>query len=102
MNQELINKILRLREYVSSVRSSNVSRIKWDSETKELTIRFRGGDTYTYFNVPESVYNNVEDGNAGTKTSGSWGDKGKFPSVGAAVHQWLIDAGFRYRKGGTI
>jgi len=91
----MLEKIHRLRQYINPVSSTNVSKIKWDSVTKELVVRFESGDTYTYDNVPEAVYNNIVDGEAGTI-------KGKYPSVGAAVHQYLIQGGYQYRKGGTI
>jgi hypothetical protein len=94
-------RIIKLREYIESVSSTNVKRVKWDSVTRELTVQFNG-DTYTYYNIPEAIYNNVVDGNAGTKTAGPWGEIGKYPSVGASIHQWLIDGGYRYKKGGRI
>jgi hypothetical protein len=97
-----INKLFRLREYIDSVSSTNVRKIKWDSETRELTIQFKDNSIYTYFNVPEAIYFNVLEGQAGTKTEGPWGGVGTYPSVGAAIHQWLIDGGFQYKKGGNI
>jgi len=93
--QQLTERILSLRTYTDSVTSSNVKRIKWDSVTKELVVQFNDA-TYTYFNVPEAIYNAVLNGQAGTIKDG------KFPSVGAAVHQYLIEGGFRYNKGGKI
>jgi hypothetical protein len=94
-------KILKLREYIQSVSSTNVKRVKWNSITKDLTVQFNDS-TYTYYNIPEAIYNNVVDGNSGTKTAGPWGEIGKYPSVGAAIHQWLIDGGYKYKKGGMI
>jgi hypothetical protein len=106
MNQETLEKIKRLhwlRVFINDgIISTNVKRIKWDSETEELVIQFQNNAYYTYFNVPEGIFNRVEDGLAGTKTSGPWGPVGKFPSVGAAVHQYLIEGGFSYRRGGRI
>ena len=97
----MLEKILKLREYIQSVSSTNVRTVKWDSETKEMVVQFSNA-TYTYFNIPEAIFNNVVDGAAGTKTSGTWGPVGKYPSVGAAVHQYLIAGGYKYKKGGTI
>lgn len=97
----MIERILELRQYIESVTSTNVKRVKWDSITKELVVEFSNA-TYTYYNVPEAIYNNLVDGQAGTKTAGPWGPVGKYPSVGAAVHQWLIRGGFEYKKGGRI
>jgi hypothetical protein len=86
------------RIYEDSVTSTNVSRIKWDSITRDLLIEFEGGGVYRYSNVPEAVYLDVLEGQAGTKTSGPWGPEGKYPSVGAAVHAYLIEGGYSYSK----
>jgi hypothetical protein len=75
-----------------SVISSNVDKVKWDSVSKQLTIKFDNGSVYTYFNVPEKIYNNIVDGQASSKI-------GSYPSVGAAVHQYLIQGNYKYRKG---
>ena len=94
---QTIENILKLREYIQSVSSTNVKKVKWDSITKELIVQFNDS-IYTYYNIPEAIYNNVVDGQAGTKTAGPWGPIGKYPSVGAAIHQWLIAGGYRYKK----
>lgn len=89
------------------VQSSNVDKMMWNSETLELVIRFNDGSTYTYSNVSESIFNNVSEGNWPPKTSGeneygSW-EKGIEPSVGAAVHHYLINnKGIGVTKGGTF
>ncbi len=85
-----------------SVDSTNVDKVKWDSVTKDLTILFNSGDAYVYYKVPEAIYNNIVDGQAGTRTSGIWGEKGKYPSVGAATHQYLIEGGYKYKKIGSF
>jgi hypothetical protein len=90
-----INKLFRLREYIESVSSTNVKKVKWDSVSKDLVIQFEDNSIYTYSNVPEAIYINVVDGQAGAKN-------GDYPSVGAAVHQYLINGGYQYRRGGTI
>jgi hypothetical protein len=87
---------------IDNVRSTNVDKIKYDTVSQELIIKFDDGSVYTYSNVPEKIYENVLDGMAGTKTAGEWGPIGKFPSVGAAVHQYLIEGGFIYKKGGSM
>lgn len=97
----MIERVIQLREFIERVKSTNVKRVKWDSITKELVVQFNDS-TYTYYNIPEAIYNNVVDGQAGTKTAGPWGPIGKYPSVGAAIHQWLIAGGFSYKKGGII
>lgn len=90
------------KQYIDRPNSTNVRAMKWDSETKELVVAFKEGGTYTYYNISEKIWNNIEEGQAGTKTAGEWGPKGKYPSVGASVHQWLKDRGIRYTRGGTI
>lgn len=87
---------MSFKEYVEKVRSTNVDKVKWDSKTKEMKIKFDDGSIYLYYNVPEKVYDNIVDGMAGTKTSGEWGPAGKFPSVGASVNQSL--GGYSYVK----
>ena len=87
------------------VLSSNVDKMMWNSETLELVIRFNDGSTYTYLGVDEKTFNNVSEGNAAPETTGeneygSW-TRGDKPSVGAAVHQYLIDK-FDFNRGGTF
>lgn len=97
-----LDRLFRLKEFIDSVSSTNVKKIKWDSVSSELVIQFEDNSVYTYYNVPEAIYTNVLFGQAGTKTAGKWGGVGKYPSVGAAVHQWLIQGGYQYKKGGNI
>jgi len=88
------------------VRSSNVDKMMWNSETLELVIRFNDGSTYTYVGVDEKTFLDVSEGNAAPETTGeneygSW-TRGDKPSVGAAVHQHLLDAGFEGTPGGNF
>lgn len=87
------------------VQSSNVDKMMWNSETFELVIRFNDGSTYTYFGVTENLFEKVSEGRAKPITSGeneygSWVE-GISPSVGAAVHQFLITK-VRFEKGGNF
>lgn len=36
--------------------SSNIASASFDPETDTLTVEFRSGDSYNYFNVPAAVY----------------------------------------------
>ena len=36
--------------------SSNVDGIKYDPETRECRVRFRGGSTYVYYDVDQGEY----------------------------------------------
>jgi len=100
--KQIDNKDFEFKVTSDSVKSTNVKRVKYDSISEELVIKFDDGSNYTYFNVPSKIYDNVLEGMAGTKTAGVWGPIGKFPSVGAAVHQYLIEGGFRYKRGDSI
>lgn len=90
----------------TNIRSSNVKKIMYNDETKEMFIQFQDKSIYTYFGVSFNLFLDVSGGNATCITSGenkygSW-FVGKTPSVGAAVHRWLIKKGVAYKKGGTL
>ena len=38
------------------VNSSNLAGVGYDAESQTLTIEFRKSDTYEFYDVPESVY----------------------------------------------
>ena len=98
--------LLEFRKERSYVDSTNADRIMYDFEKEILTIRFideNGKDPiYTYFDVSEETYNDIVDGNASTRTAGEWGPAGKSPSVGAAIHKYLIDRKVRFERGGDF
>lgn len=90
-----------------NLKSSNVDAILYDTELKEMVIRFKEGDIYTYFDIEFDTYRSVVTGTGGvTRTSGkseygSW-EVGKTPSIGAAVWEQLIDKRVSYQKGGSM
>lgn len=99
-------KYIKLKKWRGSPDSSNVNKIMYNDEIKELVIKFNSGDIYTYSNIEFDDFRSIIEGNAvcissGENKWGSW-DLGKYPSVGAAVHKYLIDTGATYRKGGTL
>jgi hypothetical protein len=94
--------LMEFRKERTFVDSTNADRIMYDTDTLELTIQFQDGSKYTYFDVNEELYLNVLDGNASTRTAGEWGPIGKSPSVGASIHQYLIERNIRYEKGGSF
>ena len=105
MNKEEI--VIQLRNLYfkveeATVQSTNVDKVKYNTVSKEMKVKFDDGSVYTYYNVPERIYDNVREGLAGTKTAGPWGPVGKYTSVGAAVHQYLIKGKFKYKKGGPF
>jgi hypothetical protein len=36
--------------------SSNISRVGYDADAKQLTVHFKGGGRYSYAGVPDEVY----------------------------------------------
>ena len=44
--------------------SSNLASASYDPDVENLTITFRSGDTYVYFNVPSAAYRGLQ--NAGS------------------------------------
>lgn len=90
----------------SSIPSSNVRRIVYNDESKEMVIQFQDKSIYTYFEVPFQIFLDVSGGKAECITSGEnafgrW-FVGKTPSVGAAVWRYLRDSNIKYKKGGTL
>ena len=63
---------------------------------------FHSGAVYEYYKVDSNAWKNIRDGRAAAITSGEnaqgkwW--KGKKPSVGAAIHVFLIGKGVDYKK----
>ena len=89
-----------------NIRSANVRKIMYNDETKEMFIQFQDKSIYTYFEVPFQLFLDVSGGKATCITSGenkygAW-FVGKTPSVGAAVHRYLVKKNVRYKKGGTL
>ena len=78
----------------------------YNDETKEMFIQFQDKSIYTYFEVPFQLFLDVSGGKATCITSGenkygSW-YVGKTPSVGAAVHRYLVKKNVKYKKGGSL
>lgn len=44
---------------MTSVSSSNISAVGYDSSSNTLRVRFNNGRTYDYSNVPSNVYNGL-------------------------------------------
>lgn len=101
-NMSSFTRIRKFKKERAFVDSTNADRMMYNDETLELVIRFNDGSTYTYLNVDRETYDDVVNGNAATKTAGEWGPVGKTPSVGAAIHQYLIEKGVSFKKGGNF
>jgi len=96
----------QFKNWRNTANSSNVDKMKYNDETKELVIKFNDGSYYTYFDIDFGQFMSIVDGQGvciteGENEYGSW-FVGKTPSVGAAVWEWLIDTGARYERGGTL
>lgn len=88
------------------VDSSNVDRLMYNSDNNQMVIQFMDGSFYTYFDISQKTFDSIIDGNAVCKTDDSqtpprWWE-GKTPSVGAAVHKYLINRGVKYEQGGSF
>lgn len=44
---------------MTGVSSSNIYAVGYDKEKKELFVEFHSGSVYTYFNVPEDIYDGL-------------------------------------------
>jgi hypothetical protein len=82
--------------------SSNSDIIEYETEKKELRIKFNDGSTYLYENIEYRIFEKVWLGDAECKTSGtspygSW-EVGDSPSVGAAIYKYLVKRGFNGRR----
>ena len=101
-----IKDIVFFKNYTNYVRSSNVEVVSYNDELKEMVIRFNNGQTYTYYNVDMSLFDDIVDGNgvcitSGQNKYGKW-NIGKSPSIGAAVYDKLVEANISYKKGGVL
>lgn len=101
--QDNLQKFKKIR---TNVVSSNVRRLMYNDETRALTIQFDDSSIYTYFDVSADTFEDIRSGNARPITTDSQNPprwvKGEKPSVGAAVHQFLIDSGVTFLKGGSF
>jgi len=97
---------IKFKKWRSTPSSSNVDKIMYNDENKELVIRFNDGAYYTYFDIDFTEFVEVFNGAGICRTSGTnrWGTwfVGKTPSVGAAVYDILVRSGKRYTKGGSL
>jgi hypothetical protein len=86
----------------ADLQSSNVWGAAFDPKSKKMRVRFQGGSEYEYDGVPENIFNAFIKGNAVARTTGhnqygKWW-RGKNPSIGAAMNQYIKQGNFPYRK----
>ena len=88
--------------------SSNISGVKYDPKNKRMFVQFlgpfpnRNGPKYSYENVEPFIFDIIQRGAVGPKTSGSnryhrW-IRGVTPSLGASVHALLKAGGNPYQR----
>jgi hypothetical protein len=85
-----------------NVMSSNVAGYRYNTNNGTLVITFNNGSEYEYFAVDFQEYEDIVLGDAvcvteGSNDFGSW-FVGKTPSVGAAVHKYLVKTKKRFRQ----
>jgi hypothetical protein len=94
------------KKWRNTPNSSNVAKIMYNDETRELVLQFNDKSIYTYINVDFNLFREIMDGNGVCRTEGKnkWGEWfiGKTPSVGAAVYERLVLSGITYKKGGSL
>ena len=86
----------------SDLNSSNIWGTQYNPSNQKMRVRFQGGAEYEYDNIPTNIYRAFSQGQASAKTDGQndygkwW--KGKNPSMGAAMNQYIKQGGFPYRR----
>jgi hypothetical protein len=86
----------------TDLNSSTIWGTQYDPSTKKMKVRFQGGAEYEYDGVPTNIYRAFSQGNATASTNGQndygrwW--RGKNPSMGAAMNQYIKQGNFPYRR----
>lgn len=86
----------------ADLNSSNVWGAAYDPKTSKMRVRFQGGSEYEYDGIPANIFNAFIHGNAEARTTGKnkygrwW--RGKNPSLGAALNQYIKAGAFNYRR----
>ena len=45
--------------WIETPDSSNIARFKYDDKSRVLTVEFKNGGTYNYFDVPQPVFDQM-------------------------------------------
>lgn len=67
---------------MTQIRSSHITNMDYDPTNSELTVYFKNGAEYVYYNITEAEYNRL-------LSSGS---------VGSAFHAWKGSRNFKQKK----
>lgn len=84
------------------LQSSNVWGANYDPRSGKMKVRFQSGSVYEYTGVPQAIFDAFIHGNATARTKGQnrygrwW--RGKNPSLGAALNQYIKAGNFPYRR----
>ena len=84
------------------LQSSNIWGFNYDPDSGRLRVRFQGGSTYEYENVPPYIYSIFHAGAVPARTSGQnefgrwW--IGKNPSLGAAFYAMIRSGPYPYER----
>jgi len=92
----------------SEIESSNVHGFMYNPKTQQLLVQFHGpypksaGSIYSYSGVPQFIFNILEKGAIGPKSSGKnryhqW-IRGVTPSLGGTLNALIKAGGFQYQK----
>jgi len=86
----------------ADLQSSNIWGMAYNPKSKQMRVRFQGGSEYEYDGIPANIYRAFQKGNASARTNGRnqygmW-FRGKNPSLGAALNQYIKQGGFTYRR----
>lgn len=95
-------------EMQQSMPSSNIHSFNYDYDNGRLLVKYQGdrgpgeGPIYSYEGVPPYLFNLFRKGAAIAKTTGKnkWGQwwKGKSPSIGAAMHAFIINGNYPHNR----
>lgn len=86
----------------ADLNSSTIWGHQYDPSTGKMKVRFQGGAEYEYDGIPPNIYRAFSDGSAAAQTDGQndygrwW--RGKNPSLGAAMNQYIKQGGFSFRR----
>lgn len=86
----------------ADLNSSNIWGASYDPKSGKMKVRFQGGSEYEYDGVPKAIFDAFIHGNAEARTNGQnqygrwW--RGKNPSLGAAMNQYIKAGNFNYRR----
>ena len=49
-----------MSEWISTPQSSNIARFRYDEVSQTLTVEFKNGTRYNYYDVPQHIFEGME------------------------------------------